>query len=265
LAADLAKFSPGVTFLVLTDDPLVFRDVPSVQAVYHRKRSVLGYNDKLAVIKKALDQYSTAVFVDADVRILAPVHLSPEVFKPGLRTFLIRTWAWMRETSDTSPEGPEWQKNDLRMMAILVKEFSLPNDGSDIPYVVEFLFAITKGGRLDVEAYLRKWNQLAEFCERRRLFIHLGLSMGLAARLTGFPVEQHDFRGVKFFEPLISGRDQVPNKELTPEEYEALNATITRYKYSRGRTTFASRAVEALKKRARYLRIKLFGLDLINC
>jgi hypothetical protein len=88
LASDLARFAPGTRFLVLTDHPAVFKSLDNVEAVHHRKRSVLGYNDKLCVIREALTRFSTVVFIDADTRILAPVTLRSEIFIPGLRNLL---------------------------------------------------------------------------------------------------------------------------------------------------------------------------------
>lgn len=265
LASDLVRFAPGVPFVVVTDDPRSFKGVNNVRAISHRKKSVLGYNDKLCVIKKALDQYSTAIFIDADARILGPIDLNPDILKPGLWAFLIREWAYMQDTYDTSVQGPEWQKKDLRMLTLLRDEFNLASNGRDVPCVVESLFAVTRGNEPDTAAFMQKWNDLAEFCEQRGFFVHEGYSMGLAARLTSFPIEQHGFEGFKFFEPVVSRAIDVANGLMTQEEYDVLNAAISRYKDRNSRASIVWAAIEALKKHARYCRIKLFGLNLIDC
>jgi hypothetical protein len=264
LAGDLARFAPGVNFLVATDNSASFADLPNVRAVHHRRKSVLGYNDKLFVISKALNEYRTAVFVDADTRILSSVDLDPETFQPGLKCYLIRTWRWVYDTHDRSSNAPQWQKDDLRIMGLLQHEFDVREDPQNIPYVVESLFAITEGKRTDLDTYLRKWNSLAQFCEQNKFFRHLGYSMGLAALLTGFPIKQHDFKGLKFFEHRLSRRIHVPNGLMTEEEFNKWNATMVQCKSSPGKTLFDPATIHALKTRARYLRIKLFGLDLLS-
>lgn len=261
LANDLAQFAPGISFFVLTDNPRSFEETPNVVAVQHSKRSVLGYNDKLSVVGRALDQYRTAVFIDADVRVLGSVELHPEIFKPGLRAFLLRTWSYYH---DRTLQMLPWQREDLRIMALLRDGFIPDEDGRGTPIVVESLFAVTRNGAEGTETFLRKWNQLAEFCERRKFFVHEGFSVGLAARLTNFPIEQHDFNGLKFFEPRLSRVVHVPNGTMTEEEYRVLNATIDRYRPTQGKTLPVRAAVGALKVWVRYLRIKLFGLNLID-
>lgn len=87
---------------MLTDHPAIFKGLDNVQAFHHRKKSVLGYNDKLCVMNEALRRFSTAVFIDADTRILGPVKLSSEVFIPGLKSFIIRRWSDVMDTYDRS-------------------------------------------------------------------------------------------------------------------------------------------------------------------
>jgi hypothetical protein len=264
LAGDLARSAPGVIFFVVTDNASSFRGLSNVQAVQHRQRSFLGLNDKLVVMRKALSRYQTAVFVDADMRILGPVDLDPEICEPGLKCYLIRTWQWTYDTHDRSPSAPQWQKDDLRIMGLLQQAFDIREDARNIPYVTEGLFAITAGDRKDLELFLRKWNSLAEFCERNKFFRHSGFSIGLAAMLTGFPIKQHDFRGLNFFEHLYSLRTHVPDGAMTEEEYNKWNATILQCKSAPRKMLVGETTIHALKTRARYLRIKLWGLDLLR-
>jgi hypothetical protein len=265
LAGDLSRFAPGVKLFVLTENTEIFKDIPNVQAIRHRQRSVLGYNDKLCVIRKALEQHQTAVFVDADIRVLGPIDIRPEMFQPGLRGFLIYTWAWLHNYHDADPNPPAWKRDNVRLMTLLSKQFDLPGNGRDVPFVCEGLFSVTASGATDVEAFLRKWNQLAEFCERKKFFIHEGYSVGLAARLTNFPISQDDFSWLKFFEPWFSEIVHIPNGAMTKEEYTALKVTVDRYKYSRSQARLGrARVMNALKKRLRYFRVKLFGLNLLD-
>ena len=175
----------------------------------------------------------------------------------------------MLDTYDTSPQGPEWQKNDLRMMAIFKEKFGLANSGRDIPCVVEFLFAITAAR--ETEEFLRKWNELAELCEQNRFFVHEGYAMGLAAKLTGFPLEQNEFKGIRFFDTMLSRRIHVQEGTMTQAEYDALRATISCYKNAPTKMHWGwhieqklRTAIRATRTYLRYLRIRLFGLDLLG-
>lgn len=261
LADDLAIHAPGISLVLLTDKVRDFDGVANVQAFRHRQRSVQGFNDKLCVMKRALDRFETAVFIDADARILAPVVPVPEMFRPGLKTWLIRKWGWMYENYDQSASGPPWQKEDLRILGLLSDKYGLKEGRNETPYVVEFLFSVTRDEVRRTERFLQKWNELAEFCERSRFFRHEGYALGLAAKLTGFPVEQFEFQGIKFFEPQLRKFIGKAAGAMTQEEYDALNATVARFKNSeQARRGWVPREWQ---RKARYWRVKLFGLDLL--
>lgn len=264
LAEDLARFAPDAELFVLSDSLSEFRQLPNVTALYHRQRSVLGYNDKVTVVRKALDRYRTALFIDTDSRILGPVELDPAILiRPGVKALRIRSWSYIYDTYDRSAAAPAWQKADLRIMSLLKNEYDIGPENSDIPYVVEFLFSVTRGSAAETDAFFRRWNELAVFCERSRFFRHEGYAMGLAAKLTGFAVEQHDFNGIHFFEP-VKCRQEVANGTMMAEEYDSWNATINRYKRPRKHFTKRIPSWPAAIKWMRYLKTLTLGLDLIS-
>ncbi len=197
LALDIARFAPGVPFFVLSDDPSRFEGLANVKVVYHRKRSVLGYNDKLCVIHKVLKKYRTVVFIDADARLqwshksFRHLHGRREIDPDEINT--LGLFAGCIRPHHRAESG--WERNSLRIMGLLRDRFDLPDNGRQVPYAVESLFAVTKGAGPSTEAFMQKWSDLAEFCERKKFFIHGGYSIGLAANLTSFPIEQHGFLG----------------------------------------------------------------------
>jgi hypothetical protein len=262
LAHDLEQFSPGSTLLVLTDHPSIFENVCNVEVVYHRKRSVTGYNDKLCAVKKALDSVDTCIFLDADLKLLGPIQFDPGVFEPGLRAYRVYSWQYMREVLIAGE--PSWWKGQAeRMMTVLRKELDLQQTDKEIFCLREELFAITCSE--NVEFFLRKWNNLAEICEKNRCFRLLGISMGLAALLTGFPLYQHEFPGIKYFEPTKS-LEEVVEGWMTQAEYDSLNASVENLK-APGRnkaSLLPSLWRSRLIKGFRYARVKLFGLDLLK-
>lgn len=71
LANSIAEFSPGTKLIVGTDNPRDFNDVTNVIAFKHRQQSPLfPYNDKRWVVKKALENFSTLVYIDADAQLV---------------------------------------------------------------------------------------------------------------------------------------------------------------------------------------------------
>ncbi len=260
LAGDLQRYAPGTRIVVLTDHPQLLESCSNVDAIYHRQRSTLGYNDKLSVVSRALDSFDTAIFIDADSRVLAPVQLDAEMFRPGLRAWLIRKWAYMQDIYDKSPQAPQWQKDDLRIMRLLKDRCAIGEDERETPFVVECLFSITRDGTAETEKFLKRWNSLAEFCERQQFYRHEGYALGLAAKLQGFPIEQNRFGGIRFFEPLKSLRFDVPNGVMSKVEYDDLASTINRYK---GSTPQPVTQFGRVMRRARRLKIKWYGLNLI--
>jgi len=266
LAHDLEQFAPESTLFILTDHPSIFKNVNNVDIVFHRKRSVVGYNDKLCVVKKALDRFDTCIFVDADIRILRPVQLDQAVFEPGITAFRVYTWQYLKNELKAEKD----KRKDTNTMSVLRKKLNLPYADWEIPVVREFLFAITRCSKID--SFLRQWNDLAEICEKNRLFAREGYSIGLAGLLTGYPIYQNDFQRMHFFEPLMSLEDV--NKGLMSQiEYESLEPSINLIKFPIKSNSSVSRlwmriqnniSVIRLIKGLRFFKIKLFGLNLLK-
>jgi hypothetical protein len=262
LACDLAQFSPESTLLVLTDHPSIFNNVNNVDVVYHRKRSVNGYNDKLCVIYKALESANTCIFLDADFKILGPIHLDQSVFEPGLRAFRVYSWQYMRDVLMAGE--PSWWKGQAeRMMVILREKWNPQYADGDIYCLREELFSVTRNDKVDL--FLKKWNDLAEFCEKNRCFRLTGISIGLAALLTGYPLYQHEFPGIRYFEPTKS-LEEVAKGLMTQKEYDSLNAAVENLKApgEKRSSSFPGIWRSRLIKGLRYARIKLFGLNLLK-
>lgn len=258
LAQDLERFTDR-SLLVLTDRAYLFAGMGNVIAVPHRKRSVLGYNDKLCVVRKALESYSSCIMLDADMRILAPVTLGEDVLQPGITAYRVRSWEYTVEEALSGPPAP-WRTENLRIMKLLRRELGLQQEDHEIPAVVEFLFAFTRTE--NTEEFLRSWNKFAEFCERNRFFIHEGFSIGLAAMLNDVPVRRSSFEGLKFFEPLISRQDHLPDGILSQAQYDSLCQSIKPLKIRP--KSQVGKLISSLNCFFDYYRIKMRGLNLLD-
>ena len=265
LANDLAQHSPSTPFLVLTDLPEKFVGIENTIVVKHRKKSVEGYNDKLCVVNKALALFDTCILLDADMRILKAIILGKDVFEPGIKSYELKSWQAIVDGALSG--GPaRWKSKALRIMRILRKKLDLKQDAKDIPFVVEFLFAVTKFEKVDI--FLNKWNELAELCETNRQFRHEGFSIGLAALLTESPISQNNFSGLKFFEPTISFQNHLHgDRSITKEVYDELASSIYSIRYQTPPPLFLDLMSGKVKRKTtklyRYIKIKLFGLDLL--
>ena len=85
LAKDIEKYSPHSSFVILTDKPHYFSNQPNVLSFYHKQR-VGCYHDKKFVIEKCLSLFNCCIYIDADMRILAPVPQDMEWIQiPGIK------------------------------------------------------------------------------------------------------------------------------------------------------------------------------------
>jgi hypothetical protein len=200
--------------------------------------------------------------VDADIRILSPIQFEQDVFEPGLRAFGVFSWQHMKDVR-MAGEPAWWKSQNLRMMPILKKYLKLEQTDQDIYLMRESLFSVTRSENIYI--FLQKWNDLAEFCEKNRFWVHLGVSMGLAALLTGYPLYHYEFPGLQFFEPSKSLED-VTSGMMTQAEYDSLNASIENLKSpaKKGSSILPNLWRKRITKGVRYIRVKLFGLDLLR-
>jgi hypothetical protein len=263
LASDLASYSPHAQLLVLTDQCSLFAHSPNVRVIPHRQRSVAAYNDKLCVVNKALMFFDTCIFLDADTRILAPVRLTDEVFEPGVKARSVYSWQHLRDISEADLEASKRSKN--RMMSLLRNKLQLRQADSEVLCILESLFSVTHCAQLD--DFLSCWNALARYCEEHRMFAYEGLTIGAAALMSHCPLARAGFDGLKVFEPLAS-LDSIARGEMTRDEYDTSYVTISRYKgvgtNRPGVNGGLNRTKRLLVKGVRFLRIWLFGFDLLK-
>ena len=85
LAKDIKKYSPNTFFIILTDCLSDFSQQPNVLVFKYKQQSVKFYHDKRFAIAKGLSLFDSCIFIDADMRILAPVPQYPNwISEPGI-------------------------------------------------------------------------------------------------------------------------------------------------------------------------------------
>ena len=183
-------------FVVLTDAPGDFADLP-VRAVRHAPtgpmaidylrrpdltgggRGAAAYHDKRFVLRAALEEFDTAIFVDADSRMEAPPALG--VFPPGLA---VRPAAPESIASHLEAWGP----GRLPVFEELARR--LLGDVSVLQRAIwcgETCYAVTRDGR--DSRFFAAWDFAAEYLQDRGVYSGEGGVMGLAAACAGWPVD----------------------------------------------------------------------------
>jgi hypothetical protein len=185
-----------VPWVVLTDEPEEFEGL-GVRAVRHKPtgpmaidfatrsrgtgngRGAPAYHDKRFALQVALDEFETAIFVDADTRIRAMPRLP--VFRPGI--------AVTKEVNASIAEhlsrwGSHRKPVFERLAVELIGEVEVIESAR---WCSEALFAITKDG--NEGKFFETWERGVEFLERQELYSGEGGVIGLAALCAGWTVD----------------------------------------------------------------------------
>ncbi|MBD2451050.1 hypothetical protein H6G76_28760 [Nostoc sp. FACHB-152] len=198
LAKDLEKYSSETTFIVLTDEPRDFSKQPNVLAFKHQQQSVKLYHDKRFAIAKGLSLFDSCIFLDADMRILAPVtHDMEWITTPGINA---RGCEMMSNKYAKVFSGGSDSKllKEFKVTKNLAKKLNLELDSSNVNFVYEYLFAVTKDEGKEIE-FLKQWDTIAAYYELNGVYEGEGNAIGIAAAQAGLPVRWCAMDGINFF------------------------------------------------------------------
>ena len=188
--------APNVPWIVLTDEPNDFVDLP-VRVIRHEPtgpmaidfvtkihttgngRGAPAYHDKRFVLQAALKEFDTAIFIDADSRITSAPPL-PQ-FRPGIAV----DKALRTTISDHLSRYGQARRPAFEQLAV---ELNGNRDSLDSArWCSEAFFAITKDGNESV--FFEAWAHGAEFLSSREVFTGEGGVIGLAAAFAGWKVD----------------------------------------------------------------------------
>jgi hypothetical protein len=199
----LCADAPTLPWLVLTDEPADFTDLP-VRAVGHAPtgpmavdyleripptgggRGAAAYHDKRFALSAALQDFDTAIFLDADSRFDSLPRLGD--FPSGLSVLPVvrKSVAEHLETCGSwrMPAFVELAKHLTGSADIL----------QSARWCHETCMAITKDGH--ESAFFAAWGRAAEFFQARGVFSGEGGVIGLAAACTGWTVDYQAVTGI---------------------------------------------------------------------
>lgn len=192
----LCASAPSVPWLVLTDEPDDFIDLP-VRAIHHtptgpmaidylsylsptgENNGAAAYHDKRFVIQRALQNFDTAIYMDADSRIVD----LPQVggFPPGLAVIPLVQRSIAEHLSGTGT----WRKPIFVEMASQLTG----NDTilESARWCHETPIAISKDGA--ESRFFEAWSFCTEFLQAREVYSGEGGVIGLAAAYAGWNVD----------------------------------------------------------------------------
>jgi len=200
-AQTLITDAPAMPWIVLTDEPNDFIDLP-VRAMRHvptgpmavdfrtripgtgNGRGAPAYHDKRFVLRAALEEFDTAIFIDADTRIRSVPRLRH--FRPGIAV----DQALHASIADHLSRWGPMRKPAFEELAVeLLGETNAINSAR---WCSEAVFAVTKDGNESI--FFDAWERGANFLQSRGVFTGEGGVIGLAAVCAGWTI---DYRTLK--------------------------------------------------------------------
>lgn len=179
---DLQKYHPGVTYLILTDDPKDFRGLPNVLPIKHKQDSIMfPYHDRRFAFEQALLRFEVAIQIDTDIRILKPLTIPPDV---------INLKGLVGRTENLREHINKYQKQNLPIYSKIAEKLDIPF--SEVLYVGEFIFAVAKNNGKEMD-FIKHWGVIARYLELHRIHGADGPAIGLAAAKAGLEVIHSDW------------------------------------------------------------------------
>ena len=264
LAKDIEIYSPNTSLIILTDYPEEFSKYPQVLVFKHKQQGVKCYHDKRFAIAKALSLFNSCIFIDSDMRILAPVPEDMQwLLTPGIsaRACMDMPKKFTKVLAGTA------NSNFVKEFAVVqnaTKMLKLEANWKDINFVHEYLFSVTKDSGKEIE-FLQQWDMLANYFELNGIYDGEGSAIGLAAYKAGLAVRWSEMEGISFFNNKIElvkiSKGQSNKEEISKylEEHE---------KILYPQRSFLSKAIDKLGKAImhfyRKMRFKIVRSSLVN-
>jgi hypothetical protein len=245
LAKDIARFSPGSSFVVLTDRPDEFNYHANVLAFNHWQQSMGCYQDKVYAVREALSLFDSCMFLDADMRILAP-------FQPGdnwLPGITARSCCSISKHFVTQVNPTQQAQREQLVVEKAARKLHLELQDKQIKFVHEFLFVVTKDSGKEA-TFLMLWEQIGRLFELNGLYSGEGHAIGLAAAKAGLSI-RHDLMGnFEFFKDKI---EQVKIQKGQSDASETLAYFAARNQLAHADRSLPYKSLEKLQKYVRWI------------
>jgi hypothetical protein len=179
LANDLKQYSPGTKLIVGTEQPDDFNQEQNIIAFKLTQQGILHcYNDKRFVLEKALLKFRTAIYIDADTRIIETLP-NDITFPAGI----------IGCHKNMLKHISKYRPRDLEKLKKMALKLNIKFE--EAQWVGESLFIITRDEGKEQD-FLKIWSKLATYSELRGMYSGEGSIMGLAATKVGWQIDKRD-------------------------------------------------------------------------
>ncbi|MGE5659012.1 MAG: hypothetical protein ACM37W_20655 [Actinomycetota bacterium] len=184
LARDIAQYSPGTFFVILTDRPQDFKDEQNILAFEHHQQGILKcFHDRRFVIAKSLSLFRVAIHIDSDTKLVGNV---PQYqWLPGLTSGEYRNIV----------KHAQNQRSPHRQMLIQALAAKLGVSLEVVNHVEESLFVIARDGGKELE-FIRQWDRIGRSLEMNGIHEGDGNAIGLAAAKVGWTIRSEGWEGL---------------------------------------------------------------------
>ncbi len=184
IAIDLEKYAPGIYFVVGTDHPQDFQQQKNIISVKLYQQGILHcYNDKRIILEKSLLQFTSAIYIDADTKIVGYIPTKIN-FPPGI------VGCYRNILTHVSKYRPQ----DLDKLRTVANKLNITFESAN--WIGEALFIVTKDDGKEQE-FFATWKKIALYLQLRGMHAGEGNTMGLAAAKVGWQVSKNEWAKLK--------------------------------------------------------------------
>jgi hypothetical protein len=201
LINDINTYSPGTPLIIFTDKSEEFSQYNNVLVFKHQRKGVLHYHERRFAIAKALSMFNSCMYIDADVRICAPV--PDRQWLPGItaRSCTNMVKHFQERMNSTNPGSADVSQK-FEFLKRMAQKLHVDIEIEKVTWIYEFLFVVTRDSGREIE-FLKNWEKLALYAELNGLHKHPAYAMGLAATNAGLSVRPDVMEGLDFFDDRI--------------------------------------------------------------
>ena len=173
LAMDLERYASGTILVVYTDLPNEFKDCNNVLFFKHYQKGIHScVNDKRFAIEKSLSMFNTAIFLDADTRIVSPIPENMSI-PSGITTR-------HKSLSRSILECRVNRENKYRAEITTKIADKLDIDLKVATLIPSNMFAVSKEEGKEFE-FIEIWDKIARYFELKNIHYADENAIGLAA------------------------------------------------------------------------------------
>jgi hypothetical protein len=230
LAQDIEKFSPNTAFIILTDKPQDFIAQSNIITYKHQQQGIKCYHDKRFAISRGLLHFNSCIYIDADMRITAPVTSLEWIHQAGISARACDSMPnkYIKITEKTADNK---LKKEYAITSKAAQKLNLDQDWENIKFIHEYLFAVTKDNGKE-EKFIEYWGKLAPYFELNGVLDGEGNAIGLTAAKAGIPVRWSDMQGISFFKDRTE-TVRIKKGESSIEQMSAYFEEQQRLEYSK--------------------------------